>query len=311
MPPLNQSLMTTMAKERFRSFRLQAPPGAVSAAGRVAPAALSPLPIPKPGLAARTPAPGLPGGGLAMPGAPGSGQTQTASPLPMPPALFLSAGNTVANVESQRRHSDEFGEFLDRICAAICQAHGQWRVGAMLRGVTINGPSAMGGRLDGPNLEPLIKALAPATGCVGQAAAYANAVAGGLSQAWKQFCDGIRVPGLPWYPTFAAFPGPAAPPTPNVPSPLMTLAGGSAGAVTAGALKSAMVARLGNPGPFSAELFDAIATGVSMAVTTWLPGQMVMNVLGKGPVPTFAPPYIPVGPVVAGDIIEAPGHLAA
>jgi hypothetical protein len=36
-----------------------------------------------------------------------------------------------------------------------------------------------------------------------------------------------------------------------------------------------------------------------------------MLVLGKGPIPTFAPPFVPVGPVVMGDNIAVPGHLIA
>ena len=56
-------------------------------------------------------------------------------------------------------------------------------------------------------------------------------------------------------------------------------------------------------------LHDAIATVLAAAFTMWLPMQQVMLVMGKGPIPTFAPPYVPVGPVVAGDIISTPGHL--
>jgi hypothetical protein len=37
---------------------------------------------------------------------------------------------------------------------------------------------------------------------------------------------------------------------------------------------------------------------------------MVMMVMGQGPVPTFSPPYVPVGPVVSGTILPTPGHLA-
>jgi hypothetical protein len=33
--------------------------------------------------------------------------------------------------------------------------------------------------------------------------------------------------------------------------------------------------------------------------------------MGKGPIPSFAPPYVPVGPVVMGDNISAPGHVIA
>ena len=43
----------------------------------------------------------------------------------------------------------------------------------------------------------------------------------------------------------------------------------------------------------------------------WLPMQQVMLVMGKGPIPTFAPPFVPVGPVVMGDNLPIPGHLMA
>jgi len=36
---------------------------------------------------------------------------------------------------------------------------------------------------------------------------------------------------------------------------------------------------------------------------------MVKGVLGSGPVPTFAPPYVPVGPVLGGTAISPPGAL--
>ena len=55
----------------------------------------------------------------------------------------------------------------------------------------------------------------------------------------------------------------------------------------------------------------AIATVLSLAFLMWLPMQQVMLVMGKGPIPTFAPPFVPVGPVVGGDNIAAPGHLMA
>ena len=36
---------------------------------------------------------------------------------------------------------------------------------------------------------------------------------------------------------------------------------------------------------------------------------MVTNVIGTGPVPTFAPPYVPGGPVVGGVGSMPPGGL--
>ena len=120
------------------------------------------------------------------------------------------------------------------------------------------------------------------------------------------------VPGLPWYPAFAAFPGPMAPPMPNIPMPLLMCPSAMMAEMTvASKLKKAMVDNYGDKKALHhEELFDAIATGLTVAFLLWVLSQQIMNVLGKGPIPTFAPPYIPVGPVIGGDNIAVPGHLA-
>jgi hypothetical protein len=58
-------------------------------------------------------------------------------------------------------------------------------------------------------------------------------------------------------------------------------------------------------------LHDGIATVLALAFLLWLVQQQVMLVMGKGPIPTFAPPFVPVGPVVMGDNLPIPGHLMA
>ena len=47
-----------------------------------------------------------------------------------------------------------------------------------------------------------------------------------------------------------------------------------------------------------ATLFNALATGINTMFVAWKASTMVTNVLGSGPIPTFAPPAVPVGPVV-------------
>jgi len=54
-------------------------------------------------------------------------------------------------------------------------------------------------------------------------------------------------------------------------------------------------------------LFEAIADGFEKMVDVWKISTMVTNVLGTGAIPTFAPPYVPVGPVVGGIGIMTPG----
>jgi hypothetical protein len=142
---------------------------------------------------------------------------------------------------------------------------------------------------------------------------WRDAIAKGLSDCWKSWQDGVSVPGLPFYPAFACFPGPMAAPMPNVPFPMLSCPSPGQGQMTPGALAQAMNGHFSGNDPnnqFGA-LSKAIGTAVSAAFMTWLPLQMVNGVMAKGPVPTFSPAWTPVGPVVMGDNIPTPGHLAA
>jgi hypothetical protein len=55
--------------------------------------------------------------------------------------------------------------------------------------------------------------------------------------------------------------------------------------------------------------FASIATQVIGQFQIKLVSTMVTGVLGSGPVPTFAPPYVPVGPVVGRDGVLDAGTL--
>jgi hypothetical protein len=79
--------------------------------------------------------------------------------------------------------------------------------------------------------------------------------------------------------------------------------------LTASALKELMLGKFGASEDYAAELFDAVATAVAACFETWVMGTIVTNVMGSGPVPTFAPPYVPVGPVVGGTGTMIPGGL--
>jgi hypothetical protein len=56
-------------------------------------------------------------------------------------------------------------------------------------------------------------------------------------------------------------------------------------------------------------LFDKFAEGFCMVFDLWKASTQIMNVMGTGPVPTFAPPFVPVGPVVGGFLVPKPGVL--
>jgi hypothetical protein len=95
-----------------------------------------------------------------------------------------------------------------------------------------------------------------------------------------------------------AFPGPVAPPTPNVPVPVVAL---TQVPPQPAMMKQQMVGQLADPqAPFHAELFEAICDAFDKCFKLWQTTTMVTNVLGAGQVPSFAPPYMPAGPVIGG-----------
>jgi hypothetical protein len=139
---------------------------------------------------------------------------------------------------------------------------------------------------------------------------FVKAIATAIDTAWNTWQSGYMVT-LMYPPTFASFPGPMHPPTPNIPLPVA--AGSSAGDPTMkkGMLSQLMMANLSGvtPDKLTQLLFDKVSEGFCMIFDIWKTSTMISNVLGTGPVPSFAPPFVPVGPVVAGSIIPKPGNF--
>jgi hypothetical protein len=213
-----------------------------------------------------------------------------------------------------------FKDFHDAMIDAVQYAHNMWKLQAKFQNLQVMAVSAIGtpGCLDGPELESNIKNAPMTASMTGNMAKHRDAVAKGVSKCFKNWQDQVTIPGMPFYPAFAAFPGPMAPPMPNVPVPLIACVSSKmSDIITPNQMKSEMDDALDSglkdkdKDKHYEGLHEAIATVLSLAFLMWLPTQMVMLVLGKGPIPTFAPPYVPVGPVVGGDNIATPGHLIA
>lgn len=231
-------------------------------------------------------------------------EEKNTAPVAAAPPLFIPQSMNKYHTDVQKMNHAKYGKFIDGICDAICSAWSTWQSSATLVGVVVNAVTAMGGQVVGPPLTPLILAQAPKEG---MELKYSNAVANVIGTSWLSYTAGIKVKGMPWYPAFAALPSPIAPPTPNVPCPVIALSSAAA-AVSKNAMKSQMVTQLGDPkAPHHKELFDAICDAFEKCHKMWEASTMVTNVLGTGPVPTFAPPYVPVGPVVGGVANMTPG----
>jgi hypothetical protein len=199
---------------------------------------------------------------------------------------------------------------LTKLCReAFRDAVNDWLGKARIRGGQVNGPNAIlmpGCLASDANIEAtILMKLVPAQAPPEIARAFAKELAG----AWNAWASGfqLQMPGA--YPPFAAFPGPVAPPMPTS-RPFPVALGASPGEVglksTVLALKLTQVVR-----PYSGKLtgsadqaLKTFAAWVESSFTEWKSMAMLTGVQGKGPVPTFAPPYVPVGPVIGGDMLS-------
>src|ERR1039457_588968 len=116
---------------------------------------------------------------------------------------------------------DLYSALFDGIMDAIEFGCNQYRQTAGLVDVQIQAAMAKGGRLQGPALDPLIARAPSVAGWVGWKAVVRDAAAKGMEQQWSALAAIVTVSELPWYPSFAAFPAPVAPPTPNMPAPFI------------------------------------------------------------------------------------------
>lgn len=245
--------------------------------------------------------------------------TATASMHSSLQAILPSAYNTASILQADREtqiKSLATSANREKILNAIKYGVDMWRLQAHFSNISIMGQTAIGnpGCLTGPDLQPWIMQAPEVLYTTGYLKTLITAVASGVANLFKQWQDFVAVPGLPWYPMFAAFAGPFAPPMPNIPMPLITCISQNQNKLMSPyQLETAIKSRL--PAEFllsEMELFYfPLTVNIANYFTNWLCSQNVMMVMGMGPVPTYNPPYVPVGSVVNGYIIPSPGHLAA
>jgi hypothetical protein len=228
---------------------------------------------------------------------------------PNPPmTLFKEATLNKYHVESARTVGKDFEGFIEGVCGALCDGIDKWMKMATVAGVIITGPVGIlrPGCVIGPPLTPLILASAPKN--TKQELKYSKAIAQAFGTLWQPWHMGLT--GVLAYPAFAAFPGPVGPPISNVPIPLIAFASAGEAGLSPQSLKGMMISNLGDPGALHApELFDAISTAFHTIFQVFKATTMFQKVLGTGPVPSFAPPVAPVGPVISGTVIPTPGVI--
>lgn len=176
---------------------------------------------------------------------------------------------------------------------AVGEAWSTWQLTATMVGIVVNAVTATGGQIVGPPLSALI---APKTAPVDPVAGVA--LAKSIGPAFDAFTTSLKMPGLPLFPSFAAVPGPEAPPTPSVPFPLVALLG----------VPPIPQKQFTSLTSTQRRACEAVVDAFGPTFEIWRVVTMV-SVLGSGPVPTFAPPYVPVGPVVGGVANGIPGQF--
>jgi hypothetical protein len=200
--------------------------------------------------------------------------------------------------------------------AAFAHSVNDWIVASYVQGGWVRGPNAEitpGSLKSGVDLE---QRLRPALTASGVPSAVAQALASELGAAWREWADGFRLnlPGA--YPKLAAVPSPMAPPTPAsgaYPIAQGTSAGEhrlSAGTL-APRLASAIRLHAGREASGLDGAIKELATWVEGSFRDWKLNAQIVGVMGKGPIPSFAPPYVPVGPVVMGENLSTPGRTIA
>jgi len=143
----------------------------------------------------------------------------------------------------------------------------------------------------------------------------AAALAKVLATAWNDWASGFQIELPKAYPTFAAFPGRSAPPTPSAIEPPLSH-GTSAGEVS---LKAPFLA---NKLSSALQLYSTLVQGsrdhalqslanwVDTSFSEWRNIVKLVGLMGRGGVPTFAPPYVPVGPVLRGENVSVGSPFA-
>lgn len=202
---------------------------------------------------------------------------------------------------------DDWMKRRDLCMAMVSRGIRDWQAQAALVDVEVDGPLAIGGRMSGPELSPLILAYRDPK----LSLPIAKAFAGAVDQAWTDWTASIRVPGLPLYPSFAAYPGPQAAPLENVAVPMLALAQNPT-SLTPPVLAADIRQRLGRTanevGAQAAVEF--FAQDFSARFGMWVSIMFIRKLMGSGPVPLYTLPFVPVSPVFRGRASMSPGALA-
>ncbi|NNF06393.1 MAG: hypothetical protein HKN21_06505 [Candidatus Eisenbacteria bacterium] len=212
------------------------------------------------------------------------------------------------------RRNQPMEPLAKEICEAVRQAANEWIRNVELRDGVINGPDMdvpPGGFASRVNFATALQTKL-------QGRRVDLNVSRGLSQevasAWDAWASNFRMTLRGIYPSFAAVASPRAPRTQGQGTfPLSQ--GMSSGEMRLGAKELERRLLTGtrlNRSSEQAQVFAQVAEWIDSSFAAWkLQAQIDgTSQSGEGDTPVF-PPFVPVGPVLAGDNLPVPGPIAA
>jgi hypothetical protein len=192
----------------------------------------------------------------------------------------------------------------------------EWIGQARVQGGKVSGSAAVlpAGSLNSDvDIEKRMIAILAASRVPAEVSAPVAAVLAGAWHDWAASFQ-MQIPGA--YPTLAAVPARSAPPTKASVSPVLSQ-GTSAGeaSLSAPVLAKRLTAAvrmhpLGVSQASPEQAMQDLAAWVDASFTRWKSAVRLTSLVGTGPVPTYAPPYVPVGPVTQG-VTTSAGPLFA
>jgi len=227
------------------------------------------------------------------------------SVAPLPPPMPW----TTPQIPELLPTSEAPARYVPEIKRAIAAAIDAWRPVLRVAGGTINGAigviprGALGNTYD---LKAAFRARLAAESV--PADPFAR-ITDGFADAWNEWFSGYSATLL--YPAFAYWPGPEAPPMPALAQPLLT--GHSTSDLhMLPAQVHLRAAQAIDWDRAEADLQNAVRQLSQWFATRFIAMKAVstlVNVLGRGPVPFYAPPQVPGGPVIGGSILPGSSVL--
>lgn len=211
----------------------------------------------------------------------------------------LSPGSAVPSQEKLPVTQNLWPEWIKSAKKSVRSGFPQWSNMLRLSGGVVNGGTVTEGYLSGPSVFMM---LSPSMMSDGVPNPIINGLMKPIDEGVSYWASSLRVPGLPWYPSFMVVPGSIAPPTKSIQTRLADLTHIKT-FLEPSMLAMKMKSQLGKDGesPEAQAAIKEFCDWFHSGFSLWLSVAFIKEVIGAGPVPAFNPSAnVFSGPVVNG-----------